>query len=619
MADLVAGKAPGPARVVAVVQARLGSSRLPGKVLLKAGGRTLLGHVIERLQAAETVDQIVVATTDDPADDAVVQQAIADGVDAFAGSRDDVLARFVGAIAGRDADVVVRVTADCPLLDPAEIDRVVGGFIARWPTLDYASNQLSNRRRGPLGMAVEVMKAAALRTASERAKAAHQREHVTPYLYDPASKMRVECFDFPVNLAHLRLTVDTPADFDVVSTVLDGIQGAPDRMSLQAALRVLAEQPDLAARNRDIRQKSAMEAATKHLLLRADATVDGGTGHVMRLLGIGQAWMEQGGAATLLSHRLPPALGDRLLGAGIALQALPDDCVPGSIDDAEIGRKVANDLLANVALVDGYAFDTGFLRALGGGGLPVAYIDDWSTETLPVAAVILPNLGQMPAPKNRSVGEPVTLFGAEHIPVRTDFRVAPRPDRRFDHRPLRLLLTFGGSDPARMSVRALRAAIKVSDTIPLAVTVLLGPVHPDVEQVKQLAEHAQRSAKPCTIEVLHDVRDMPGLLARIDLALSAGGTTCWELATLGIPMLLCPVADNQNIVLSGLGGADAAWILRPSSELDDDALTAGLLEFVGAGPAVHATLSQTARRLIDGQGAVRIARRLADLALAAAA
>lgn len=194
-------------RVVAIVQARMGSTRLPGKVMREVAGEPLMGHLLDRLERCTALDGVVVAipTGDEP----LLGYLKEHGVDIFEGSEEDVLERYVGAAHEAGADVVVRITSDCPLIDPVVVDRVVGFFLAG--DFDYASNTLE--RGFPRGLDVEVMSRAALERAHREAKGADEREHVTLYLYRHPEQFRLGSFE-------RRLTVDTMEDFVRVERLL---------------------------------------------------------------------------------------------------------------------------------------------------------------------------------------------------------------------------------------------------------------------------------------------------------------------------------------------------------------------------------------------------------------
>lgn len=241
-------------RTIALIQARLSSSRLPGKVLMDIEGVSMLAHVVERVSAARLLDGVAVATSTDSSDDRLAAYCRANGIRHHRGPLDDVLARFVQAGKREEADVIVRVTADCPLIDPALIDAVVTMRDAH--RADYASNVLS--RRYPRGLDVEVFTAEALARADREGKAPHHREHVTPYLYEEPGRFQVVGLDCERDLSAHRWTVDTAADLDLVRAIQqrldDPLAGWRD------ILAVVEREPNLARRNAHIKQKPTRAA-----------------------------------------------------------------------------------------------------------------------------------------------------------------------------------------------------------------------------------------------------------------------------------------------------------------------------------------------------------------------
>ena len=229
-----------------VVQARMGSSRLPGKVLKDIAGRPMLSYQMERLRRVKSADRIVIATSDQPADDALERFCQKEKIAYVRGSEDDVLARYYAAIERFPADIVVRITADCPLIDPALVDEAIGAYEP-----DYVSNMLE--KTYPLGMAVEVFSAQALREAHREAKDPAEREHVTPFIYRHPERYRLKSLTMAPNLSHHRWTVDTPEDFELVSRLLKTLK---PHFTLQDVLEVLDKHPDWCAINAHVEQKA---------------------------------------------------------------------------------------------------------------------------------------------------------------------------------------------------------------------------------------------------------------------------------------------------------------------------------------------------------------------------
>lgn len=202
-------------RVVALVQARTGSSRLPGKVLEDVGGIPLIAHTLRRLRATGRVDDVVLATTVEPGDDALVELARKEGVEAHRGPERDVLSRLRDAAEAGGADAVVRITGDCPLLDPAVVDRVVGALVDAEERCDYASNVL--RRTYPRGLDTEALWTSTLRRIDELAESPEAREHVTWFAYrERPDLFRLRSVEIEDGRPDLDWSVDTPEDLELV-------------------------------------------------------------------------------------------------------------------------------------------------------------------------------------------------------------------------------------------------------------------------------------------------------------------------------------------------------------------------------------------------------------------
>jgi spore coat polysaccharide biosynthesis protein SpsF len=240
-------------RVVVVIQARMGSTRLPGKVLEDLGGLPVLSWVVRACRAASSVDEVVVATSALPGDDPVADHAAALGVPVVRGSEDDVLARYLQAVEEHPCDAVVRITADCPFTDPAIIDAVVAGWRAD-PTLDYVSTVLV--RTLPHGLDVELVTVDALRRVGASATE-HHRVHVTSGIYTAPEEFSLMGLVFAPDTTDLRITLDTPEDL----AALRGIVGArgSDIASRREIVGLLRTRPELAEVNAGVAQK-ALEA-----------------------------------------------------------------------------------------------------------------------------------------------------------------------------------------------------------------------------------------------------------------------------------------------------------------------------------------------------------------------
>jgi len=240
-------------KIVAIVQARMGSTRLPGKVMMEICGKVVLLHIIDRLKACKLLDKIVIATTlsdkDDVIFDAVYNYDKSIGL--FRGSEENVLERYYLAAKKFNADVVVRITSDDPLIDPCGIDTLIREFLMG--DCDYVSNSLN--KTFPLGLDAEVFSFNALENAYHNASHSYEREHVTPYIIENPDKFKLLNVSNDIDLTHLRWTLDTQEDFEFISAVYKRIYPKKQLFLMDDVLELLDREPELIDINRHIEQK----------------------------------------------------------------------------------------------------------------------------------------------------------------------------------------------------------------------------------------------------------------------------------------------------------------------------------------------------------------------------
>jgi spore coat polysaccharide biosynthesis protein SpsF len=244
-----------PVKVVAIVQARYASRRLPGKVLADIAGKPMLLRVVERAARSREIDEVGVATTVRADDDAVADLCRKSGVECYRGSPQDVLDRYWQAAQAWEADWVVRLTADCPLMDASLIDELVGAFHAADPPLDFAANRLPGDRTVPIGLDIEMCTRAALGRAWREAAEPHQREHVMPYFYENPGRFRILHLRHSPPWGDLRWTVDTAEDLAFVRAVYARFAGA-EAFGWREVLDLVRKEPDLARINAGVPHKT---------------------------------------------------------------------------------------------------------------------------------------------------------------------------------------------------------------------------------------------------------------------------------------------------------------------------------------------------------------------------
>jgi spore coat polysaccharide biosynthesis protein SpsF len=242
-------------KIVAVIQARTGSTRLPGKVLKDIGGETMLARVIGRLSRASLINEVLVATTDTAADDAIVTECRKFSIPVSRGDEKDVLDRYFRAAQLSKAEIVVRITSDCPLIDPQVTDKTIAAFLESRP--DYASNVI--QRTYPRGLDTEVMSMAALERAWRQARKPYERELVTPYIYEHPAEFKLVSVTGEQDYSSHRWTVDTVEDLEFVRAVYSRF--APDApFSGRDVLDLLEREPQLTELNRSVEQKPVRDA-----------------------------------------------------------------------------------------------------------------------------------------------------------------------------------------------------------------------------------------------------------------------------------------------------------------------------------------------------------------------
>jgi spore coat polysaccharide biosynthesis protein SpsF len=239
-------------KIVAIIQARMGSTRLPGKVMMDLFGEPVLVRDVNRLQRSELLDEIAIATTTLSADDQIVSLCKERGWQYFRGDENDVLDRYYQAAWTFNADVIVRITSDCPMIETEIVDRLIREFLAR-PDIDYASNTLPPRTF-PRGLDTEVMTFEALERAWMEDKDPKLREHVTPYIYRNPNKFKIQSVVNDTDLSFHRWTLDTPEDLAFIRTVYEYFGN--DDFTWTDVVEYLEKHPEVSKINSEIQQKA---------------------------------------------------------------------------------------------------------------------------------------------------------------------------------------------------------------------------------------------------------------------------------------------------------------------------------------------------------------------------
>lgn len=240
-------------KIGAIIQARMGSTRLSGKVMKEIKGKTILEHLVERVSQSKLIDEIVIATTTLEKDKIIEIEAQKCGVKVFKGSEDDVLSRYYHAAKENELDVIIRITSDCPLFDPFVMDKVIQKYLSG--DFEIVSNASSDpsQRTFPRGLDTEVFSFKVLENAFFQAKEKYQREHVTPFIYENSQK--VSYFKNDVDYSNYRWTLDTDEDLVLITAVYDRLYHGKHDFFLPETIRLFEREPELLQINSHIEQK----------------------------------------------------------------------------------------------------------------------------------------------------------------------------------------------------------------------------------------------------------------------------------------------------------------------------------------------------------------------------
>ena len=250
---------------VAIVQARMTSTRLPGKVLLDVMDRSMLSYQLERVSRVTAIDRIVIATTTNATDDPVAHFAETGGFGLYRGSENDVLGRFQAAAEAHVADTVVRLTADCPLADPEVIDLLIRRYREAAPACDYATNGIP--RSYPAGLDAEIFSRSVLEIAAREATDPYDREHVTPFLYRNPQRFRLLSVVHEPDLSEERWTLDEPGDFALIRRIIEALYPENPEFRMADVIALLDLHPDWRELNRGVQEKPRV---VEHTVFKGD-------------------------------------------------------------------------------------------------------------------------------------------------------------------------------------------------------------------------------------------------------------------------------------------------------------------------------------------------------------
>jgi len=334
------------------------------------------------------------------------------------------------------------------------------------------------------------------------------------------------------------------------------------------------------------------------LLIRADANVSIGTGHVMRCLALAEAWQDEGGTASFLSAELPDALQSRLAANGISLSHV--DAIPGSSEDAAAAIAQAHQLNDSWMVVDGDRFRGEFLDPIHSEGIRVLLIDDFADrEAFPVQLIVNPNSGVDPEQYRARGSHAQVLFGPRYVLLRREFRRAR--EKRHERTGNRVLVTLGGSDPEDLTPRIVTALVPCAD---VQLTVVAGAGYSNVSALQKLSASNTR--------VIVDSQSMGDLMSESDLAVIAAGGTLWELLSKGCVVLSYARNTVQKRVVQSLAKDGVVVDMGETVHFSAASLVSEVKRLVDS-HALREQMAARGRKLVDGLGASRVVEAMLQL------
>jgi len=581
-------------RIAAIVQARMGSTRLPGKSLRPIAGKPLIWHVIHRLEHSRRIGAIVLATTTNPADDPLAAWAGREGVACVRGSEDDVLGRFALAAEACDPDIIVRVNADAPLIDAGFIDAMLDAMIA-----EDADFVMLKPGTVALHDGVDPMSRRALNLMlAEAREDPVAREHVTGWLKLHPHRIKVALMtpDPAYAFEGARLSVDTPDDVAFIEAVYDRLKAQAGEASLTDLIGLLRRDRSLLGINANVKQK-AVTATGGSVVIRCDGGEALGMGHVKRCLSLARALRDREGLGSVFAMEAAGTASALVEASGFTVALRPPEaCERAWIADV-LGTSTARALVLDVRT----DLSESDVRSLRDQVPLIVAVDDASPRRLAAHVAVYPPVGQTRAlawpggDVDLCVGWPWALMGSE--PWR-----APRP-LDAGRATLKVLVAMGGSDPQGLTLRAVKAVAAAGRRV--TPVVVIGPA---TRFPEALADACQAAAPDA------DIRFAPESLlpvaAECDLAVIAYGVSAFECAHVGTPALYLGLTGDHAMSAQAFEDAGFGFNMGVVASLNDRKVTDTIARLV-ADPEQRRAMAAAGRLAIDGQGADRLAAEIA--------
>jgi spore coat polysaccharide biosynthesis protein SpsF len=574
-------------RIVAVIQARMGSTRLPGKVLKPIAGKPLLWHIVHRLKRSMFIEQIAIATSTNPRDDAIVEWAKDNNVACVRGPEDNVLARFARAAELLDADVIVRVSSDAPFIDAGFVDHLIASLLEQNGDYVLLEEGVETAHEGVDPFTRRALDKLMMDAAGNPAA----REHVTGYFKLHPDFVRIARAPAYPALARegARLTIDTPDDLAFVEALHERLDAKAGEASLSDLLLLLEREPQLRAINAHVKQKPITPAGGV-ALIRCDGGGQYGYGHIKRMVALARALRDREGIGSVFAVN---GTADALM----PIQSAGFESI--AVDKSRDAQTLKNlietrrpDLLV-CDLRDGL---TGAeLEVIARDVAITAVIDDASDRRLAADVSYFPPVPQA-FQLDWTGSDCVARIGWEWALL--GLVKAPSKERLHAARPS-LLVTMGGSDPTGLTLRSARALSQLDPGF--RARFVIGPGMKDGARTAKMI-----SGMAPNFETIEGANGLATEFAACDAALTAFGVTAYELAAYGVPALYIALTEDHALSASAFEDAGMGTLLGVESCIEDSDIAQGVWSLLGS-TTRRRDMRAAGLMTIDGDGASRIA------------
>ncbi len=341
----------------------------------------------------------------------------------------------------------------------------------------------------------------------------------------------------------------------------------------------------------------------KNLLLRAEASSEIGTGHVMRCLALSHVWKTNYGSCYLLMSSCIPSLRKHIVASGVDLIYFPFEV--GTLEDVSYTIAVANELQAKWLVIDGYQFNSKYQEAISNEDLKVLFCDDYvHCDYYYVDIILNQNFNASESQYLNRESYTQLLLGSDYFLLRKEFCAWKKKCKKITKLVKNILVTFGGADPANLTFRALQALSDISsltsNDVLLEIKVVVGACNSQVSQLEVFVQSLSIS-----VELLHNVHDMPSLMAWADLAIATGGNTLFELIFMGVPTITIATAFNHALIVEELSKKGVVFNIGWHQSISVDMIQLGISKLISS-YFLRLNISKNGQNLIDGNGVNRV-------------